>query len=83
MVLYLGHQDVVAADVVHSLVCLPLQLGGELDQDPAPVGHTLSLQSRTVLAKQQYGGETKEGDNGETPVQYGTGFSPPNTTVYQ
>lgn len=41
---YLCHQDVITGDVIHILINLPIQLSGQFNQDPPPVGDPFTLQ---------------------------------------
>lgn len=41
--LYLCHQDVITGDVIHILINLSVQLCGQLNKDPPPVGDTFTL----------------------------------------
>ncbi len=42
--MYLCHQDVITGDVIHILINLSIQLSGQLNKDPPPVGNPFTLQ---------------------------------------
>lgn len=46
--MYLCHQDVITADVINVFVDLSIQLSGQLNQDPAPVGDPFTLQQNQM-----------------------------------
>lgn len=40
---YLSHQDAITGDVVHILINLSIQLSGQFNKDPPPVGDPFTL----------------------------------------